>query len=1790
MRRRTPVRHTPSSRSDRSLVRLYLQPLEERSTPALFAAQTAQTFSGLNNNGCVATGYFNNDGLSDLVIANYGNAAPGANPANAGQRLTVVLGQGNGQFGSASNLTVGSDQHVSFVTVADVNKDNAADLVCVSVNESEVGYLTVFLGDGNGGFSKKTQVTTGGSNSSWVGVAQLTDSDADPDVLVCSFGKSDENGNNVTGQNMTVFQGDGAGGFGLINIVAAGTAFIPTAGAIADFDGDGHQDVALTVPDVPPDANADQPNGLVYVFTGNGGGGFVQGNIYDSGGPLPISMQAADLNGDNRPDLVVANAGNPDSNSFYANFGKGTSVGVLLGSGNANFGGVSTYTAGLNTGGSTSAFAVAVADFNQDGRTDVAAITYGHPVNGTAARVAVYRGDGSGNLSADPDSPFTTAGAGGQYLAVGSFDSNPTPDLVTVGDSNKVVSLLNQTVAGATTQTALVSNRNPSVYGDAVTFTATVSASAGTPTGTVTFYDGATQIGSPVTLDATLQASITTSTLAAFDHTVTAKYNGAAGFAASTSPAVTQVVGKAVPVTTLTANPTAVTAGGAVTLTATVTGPGGPPTGSVFFFAGAVQVGNPVALVAVGAAAQAVLTTTDLPVGTQSITARYSGNSNLTSSVSAPVTVTVSPAAVSTSVALTASSNPSEFGVAVTFTAAVTATAGVPTGTVSFFDGATLVGGPVTLSAGSPATAAFTTTTLGVGSHSITAVYSGAAGFNPSTSAAVAQTVNPTSTITALTTSGSPSFATQGVTLTAVVTAAAGVPAGGVQFYDGAAAISGVVPLTAAGGQQQAAFTTSGLVVGSHSLTARVVPAGATQAASTSAPVTQVVAKGGTAVTLSSPGPVTVTQPVTLTATLAEIPALATIDPTGVVTFKLNGTAIGTALVAGGVAALTVSTLPVRANVLTAEYAGDANVRPQHLRLVHPVGGQGRDDHHRHQRRPGGLLPTGEPDRDAGRNPGPGHHRPDGGGDVPGGWGGAGDGGGGRGVAGLTVSTLPVGDSPITAEYAGDANFVGSTSANYTQSVVPLATVTLLVGSGSPSFATQGVTLTAAVTAAAGAAAGGVQFFDGATAISGVVPLAAVSGQQQAAFTTAALSAGSHALTARFVPAGVEYAASTSAALTQTVAKGGVTVTVSGPGPATVTQPVTLTATLAEVPGLPADPTGVVTFRAGGAVLGTAAVAGGVAGLTVSTLPVGDSPITADYAGDANFVGSTSANYTQSVVPLATVTLLVGSGSPSYVSQGVTLTAAVTAAAGAAAGGVQFFDGATAISGVVPLAAVSGQQQAAFTTAALAAGPHALTARFVPAGANQATSVSAPLSHAVTKAPPVITVVPVGGLPAAGQPATFAASVAGPAGVTSPPTGAVTFLLDGSPIGTAPVVGGVATVTTTALPTGASTITAQFAGDGTYAAGSAQTVAEIKTPPARPPVVIGYREFGVGAGAGHSADARFFNPDGSERFSLNLFPGFTGGVRVTSADLNGDGIADMVAGTGPGSASHVRVIDGQTRAELFAVDPFEPSFTGGVYVSTGDITGDGVPDLVVSPDEGGGPRVRVFDGKTFGQVADFFGIDDPNFRGGARAGVADMNADGRGIWWSAPGSAAARGWPRSTASRWPPGTPARKLFADFFAFEDSLRNGVYVAVGDVDGDGMADLIAGGGPGGAPRVTITSGAAREGDGQGDRRLLRRRPEQPGRGPAGGPQPGRGQPGRRGGRGRDRGRQPGDRLQRHQPEHRQPRPPCSGSTPSPASTAGCTSGNPVSPPRAGRGRRTVTSHRTPAWDRDRAGRPT
>ncbi len=196
---------------------------------------------------------------------------------------------------------------------------------------------------------------------------------------------------------------------------------------------------------------------------------------------------------------------------------------------------------------------------------------------------------------------------------------------------------------------------------------------------------------------------------------------------------------------------------------------------------------------------------------------------------------------------------------------------------------------------------------------------------------------------------------------------------------------------------------------------------------------------------------------------------------------------------------------------------------------------------------------------------------------------------------------------------------------------------------------------------------------------------------------------------------------------------------------------------------------------------------------------------------------------------------------------------------------------------------------------------------------------------------------------------------------------------------------------------------------------------------------------------------------------------FRGGVHVALGDVTGDGVRDIVLSTGTGGGPRVRVIDGKTGDTLSDTFVYEPTFTGGVSVAVGDVNGDGRGDIVTGTGVGGGPRVRVLDGKTLGATVlkDYFAYEG-SFRGGVQVAAGDVNGDGAADVIAGTGVG---GGPRVVAFN----GRDDKVLANFFAFEDSFRGGVQVSSGDVDGDGRADILVGSGVGGGPVVKAVSGA-------------------------------------------------------------------------------------------------------------------
>lgn len=177
---------------------------------------------------------------------------------------------------------------------------------------------------------------------------------------------------------------------------------------------------------------------------------------------------------------------------------------------------------------------------------------------------------------------------------------------------------------------------------------------------------------------------------------------------------------------------------------------------------------------------------------------------------------------------------------------------------------------------------------------------------------------------------------------------------------------------------------------------------------------------------------------------------------------------------------------------------------------------------------------------------------------------------------------------------------------------------------------------------------------------------------------------------------------------------------------------------------------------------------------------------------------------------------------------------------------------------------------------------------------------------------------------------------------------------------------------------------------------------------------------------------------------LNSFfaydPGFTGGVRVATGDVNGDGTPDIITGAGPGGGPHVRVFDGKTGGVLTDL-PFTfdaaPGFTGGVFVAAGDVNNDGRADIITGAGAGGGPHVKVFSGQDNSVLQEFFAYD-PAFAGGVFVAAGDINGDGRADIITGPG---AGGGPNVRVFD---GQNSTEL-ASFFAYDESFTGGVHVS-------------------------------------------------------------------------------------------------------------------------------------------------
>lgn len=245
------------------------------------------------------------------------------------------------------------------------------------------------------------------------------------------------------------------------------------------------------------------------------------------------------------------------------------------------------------------------------------------------------------------------------------------------------------------------------------------------------------------------------------------------------------------------------------------------------------------------------------------------------------------------------------------------------------------------------------------------------------------------------------------------------------------------------------------------------------------------------------------------------------------------------------------------------------------------------------------------------------------------------------------------------------------------------------------------------------------------------------------------------------------------------------------------------------------------------------------------------------------------------------------------------------------------------------------------------------------------------------------------------------------------------------------------------------------------------------TQPVEPSVTGRYA---VGTGFGRPTQVNVYHPTTHHLIGIiNPFgQHHTGGARVATGDVTGDGVEDIIVAAGPGGLPIVKVFDGVSLREIRSFMAYDQNFQGGVYVSVGDVTGDGRADIITGAGLGGGPHVQVFSGKAVFPGGDVFATVEPfpvrsfyayaeQFRGGVTVGVGDVNGDGRAdiITGAGPG-----GGPHVRAFS---GVNNGELLS-FYAYDPAFRGGVFVAVGNIDEQGSA-IVTGLGAGGNSIVKV-----------------------------------------------------------------------------------------------------------------------
>ncbi len=599
-----------------------------------------------------------------------------------------------------------------------------------------------------------------------------------------------------------------------------------------------------------------------------------------------------------------------------------------------------------------------------------------------------------------------------------------------------------------------------------------------------------------------------------------------------------------------------------------------------------------------------------------------------------------------TAVVLTTNVNPGILGQPVTLNAAVTQTSSGKgtglSGTVTFSEGGTPLCPPVSVDSNGRATCVVST--LGLGTHSFLAAYSGDANDAAATSTVYTETIKQQPAL-ALAVSTSPAVVNSNVTLTLVATdtAGSGTPTGTITFFDGSAVLASM-PLNNAG---EAQLSIPNFAIGTHNLSAQYGgDAGNVKATSNTVAEQITPANTVTVISSNSSDPM-IGSPLTLVATVV---SNAGAQPTGTVQFTDGAAVLGTANVDGsGTASLTINTLTPGAHSIVATYNGDTNDAVSHsTALTETVKATGL------------TLGSSSNPAISGANVVLSAQLNAAGAQPPSGVATFEDNGvalasapfNAAGLATFATTALSVGTHPITVSYLGDSHY-GASGGQLTQVVINASTSIALTASANPAVYGQPLSLTATVSSNGGQATGVVTFVNGGAAI-GSAPL---NSNGVAVLTLSTLSPGTDTLTATY--AGDGDAGPSNSAPTSIVVKQATSLAVvANANPAQTLSAVQFIATVSTPGAAPA--TGTVSFSDGTAAIGTAQVDGsGHAALTLPQLTAGDHAITATYSGDAANLASASATYHETVQQRPTATTLTGSGTDPANPQQITLIAVV---------------------------------------------------------------------------------------------------------------------------------------------------------------------------------------------------------------------------------------------------------------------------------------------------------------------------------------------------------------------------------------------------------------------------------------------------------------------------------------------------------------------------------------------------